>query len=294
MAQTKLVADALKAVHAGLTVEIVTVSTQGDQDRISPLWKMSGSGFFTTQVEQTLLEGKADIAVHSYKDLPAQLSRGLVVAAVPERRFPEDVLISDKPVKTLDELDSGLLVGTSSPRRTAQLKHFRPDLRTEPIRGNVETRLTKIKEGKFCAVVLARAGLERLNLMPKTAFVFDPSEFIPAPAQGALAVQCRQEDTEAGTLLSAIHHDTTGIAVSAERRVLAALHPGCHAPIGVFGRIEGDRLMLCAFTASLDGRRYIKESIEGTKTSCDALADALVQKLLAAGAADILEEFNIP
>jgi hydroxymethylbilane synthase len=294
MAQTKLVADALKAVHSGLSIEIVTVSTRGDQDRISPLWKMSGSGFFTTQVEQTLLEDKADIAVHSYKDLPAQFTRGLVVAAVPERRFPEDVLVSENPVKTLDEFNSGLLVGTSSPRRTAQLKRLRPDLRTEPIRGNVETRLSKIREGRFDAVVLARAGLERLNLMPKTAVVFGPTEFIPAPAQGALAVQCRQEDAEVKVILSAIHHDTTGITVSAERRVLAALHPGCHVPVGVFAQIEQEFLRICAFAASLDGRRYIKESIEGTKTSCDALADALVQKLLSAGAADILEEFSNP
>lgn len=292
MAQTKRIADALIAIHPELAIDIITVSTQGDQDRISPLWKMTGKGVFTTQVEEALLNNKADIAVHSFKDLPSQSTPGLVIAAVSERKFAEDVLVASQPVASLLQLKHGALIGSSSPRRIAQLKRFRPDLRTEPIRGNVETRLSKVSQGAYDAVVLAKAGLDRLNLTPEISFVFDPTEFIPAPAQGALAVQCRQGDTQIQNWLAQIHHRPTGVAVSAERKILAALHPGCHVPIGAFARVRDSVMEIYAFVADLDGKRYIKETIQGHPSDSDTLAETVAKKLLAAGAAAILEEFE--
>ncbi|MCE5185892.1 MAG: hydroxymethylbilane synthase [Planctomycetaceae bacterium] len=292
MAQAKLVADALKSCHSELAIEMVTVTTQGDRDRISPLWKMAGSGFFTTQVEQAVLRDQADIAVHSYKDLPVQFSPGLVIGAIPERKYAEDVLVAGEPIRGLCQLHRDALVGSSSPRRTAQLKRLRPDLVVRPIRGNVETRLAKVRNGDFDAIVLARAGLERLNLTPQISFVFDPCEFIPAPAQGALAVQCRKDDSAVKTLLADIHHEATARAVGAERRILEQLQPGCSAPIGALARTDGEDLLIDAFVADLEGKRYIRETIKGPAASWTELCDVLVQRLLAAGAQAVLESVS--
>jgi hydroxymethylbilane synthase len=292
MAQTKITADLLKAAHPELDLQVVPLSTRGDQDRISPLWQMSGSGFFASQIEQALIEDRADIAVHSCKDLPVQMAPGLMVAAVPERRYAEDVLIASGTVKSLDDLKQNATIGSSSPRRIAQLRYFRPDLRIQPIRGNVETRLNRVKEGDVDAIVLARAGLERLNLMPEASFVFDPVKFVPAPAQGALAVQCRQGDTEIVTLLADIHHRPTGLAVAAERMILSALHPGCHAPVGVFAQLLEQHLHIHALVSDLDGRHYIKESVQGPAAAYEQSAQALLQKLLNAGADDIIRRFE--
>lgn len=292
MAQTTIVADLLRTAHPELDLQVISLSTRGDQDRISPLWQMSGTGFFTSQIEQALVEDIADVAVHSYKDLPVQMAPGLTVAAVPERHWAEDVLIASEPVSGLDDLKRNALVGSSSPRRIAQLKRVRPDLRIQPVRGNVETRLSRVRQGDFDAIILARAGLERLNLMPEASFIFDPVEFVPAPAQGALAVQCRQGDTEIVTLLTDIHHEHTGIAVAAERMILAGLHPGCHAPVGVFAQISGQTIRIDALVSDLDGRRYIKESVRGAAASYEQAAQTLLQKLLDAGADDIIRGFE--
>lgn len=292
MAQTRMVADALKTYHPELDLQIVSVSTQGDQDRISPLWQLSGSGFFTSQLEQALLEDRADIAVHSCKDLPVQIAPGLMIGAVPERRHAEDVLIASEPVDSLAGLKPNAVVGSSSPRRIAQLRHFRPDVQVQPLRGNVETRLGKVKDGSFDAIVLARAGLARLNLVPEASFVFDPVEFVPAPAQGALAVQCRRGDTEIVTLLADLHHEATGIVVGVERTILAALHPGCHAPVGVYARLLGQNLHITALVADLDGQTYIKETAEGLSESSGQVVQTLLQKLLDAGAQDVIRRFE--
>jgi hydroxymethylbilane synthase len=292
MAQTKIVADLLKAVHPELGLQVLTVSTHGDRDRISPLWQMSGSGFFTSQLEQALIEDTADIAVHSYKDLPVQMAPGLMVAAVPERQHAQDVLVASALVKSLGDLKQNALIGSSSPRRIAQLRHVRPDLQIQPIRGNVETRLSRVKEGDFDAIVLARAGLERLNLMPKASFVFNPADFIPAPAQGAIAVQCRQGDAEIVSLLADIHHNTTGMAVAAERMILAGLHPGCHVPVGVFAQCSKEDMSIDAIVSDLEGRRVIKERVKGPAASYERSAQALLQTLLDAGAGEIIRGFE--
>jgi hydroxymethylbilane synthase len=293
LAQTKLVADTLTQHHPELDIQVVEITTAGDRDRISPLWKMTGSGFFTTQVEQALLDNAADIAVHSFKDLPTQMTDGLMIAAVYERTYAEDVLVSKTAVESLDDLARGAVVGTSSPRRIAQLKHFRPELKAEPIRGNVQTRIDKVTHGDYDAVILARAGLERLGLSEKISFIFDPTEFVPAPAQGALAIQCRSDDHELIETLSCLNHATTQLAVMAERKVFSAMEPGCHTPAGVFASVADHGMMIVhAIVSSLDGTRIVKETIAGSAERSDALADELIDRLFAAGIESILKEIQ--
>jgi hydroxymethylbilane synthase len=292
LAQTNLAAEALRKAHPGIDIEIHIVRTEGDQQADLPLWKLEGSGFFTTQLEQSLRTGQADLAVHSYKDLPTEETAGLKIAAVLERSFPEDVMVCRQPAGGLDEIPQGGRVGTSSVRRAAQLRSRRPDLDIQPIRGNVETRLRKLHEHQFDAVVLARAGLERLGITDWTGFSFDPAEFLPAPAQGAIAIQCRIEDQQVCDWIRRVHHQATGLVTSAERRVLARLHPGCHAPVGVFARLDGSRITLTAFAADPSGKPFLKEEICGPADHAIEYADQLAQRLLSQGAGDILKRYE--
>jgi hydroxymethylbilane synthase len=289
LAQTNLAADALRKLHPGLDIQIHIVRTEGDQQADLPLWKLEGSGFFTARLEQALLTGQADLAVHSYKDLPTEETSGLHIAAVLERLFPEDVMVCRRPAEGLNEIPQGARLGTSSVRRSAQLLARRPDLDIRPIRGNVETRLRKLRAGEFDAIVLARAGLERLGITDWTGFCFDPADFLPAPAQGAIAVQCRIEDQQVSELIRRVHHKATGLVTSAERRVLARLHPGCHAPVGAYARLDGSRMTLAAFAADPSGKPFLKEEICGPADRAIEYADQLAQRLLSKGAGDILK-----
>jgi hydroxymethylbilane synthase len=291
MAQSRYVADLITRLRPDCQIEIVTVHTKGDQDRSVPLWKLEGTGFFTTQIEESLLEGSADIAVHSFKDLPTCCSEGLTVAAVCDRRFVEDVLAAGTGVRSIMDLPAGAKVGTSSLRRIAQVRRLRPDLETVTIRGNVPTRIEKVGS-EVDAVVVARAGLERLGLMAHVSQIFDPMEFIPAPAQGALAVEARIDDDEVCTLLSFIDDRTARCACQTERALLAALEGGCHAPIGAYARIEGQRMRLRACISDLEGERYIADEISGLDSQGPALAAALAARMFAAGASAILEELK--
>lgn len=291
LAQTQLVGNALRQ-QAGVEIEVVTISTAGDRDRVSPLWTMSGTGFFTTQVEQALLEGAADVAVHSFKDLPTEMTPGLTIAAVPPRARPEDVMVASGEANSLETLPYGATVGTSSPRRTALLRHARPDLNIQLIRGNVETRLSKVASGQYDATVLARAGLDRLGLSENISCVLDADGFVPAPAQGALAVQCRSDDAALQALLKQIDHRPTAIAVGAERRVLSALHPGCHAPVGIHAILADATLAVTAFVADVMAARVIKESARGPADDAGAVADILIEKLMTAGVEKILEGYQ--
>lgn len=292
LAQTQIVADAVKQQRPGLTLEVQTISTAGDRDRISPLWKMSGTGFFTTQVEQALVEGDADIAVHSFKDLPTEMHESLTIAAVLPRQFCEDVFVMSHPVDSLDAIPEDAVVGTSSPRRTALLNHFRPGLSVQLIRGNVETRLQKVEAGDYDAVILARAGLERLNLSGEISFTLNPNTFIPAPAQGALAIQCRTDDAAMVSLLKGIHHAPTQVTVGAERQVLSALHPGCHSPVGVYASLNNQTIQITAFVADIMAVDFIKKEVCGPVDNVGQLADELIEKLRAGGAEEILKGYQ--
>jgi hydroxymethylbilane synthase len=296
IAQTEIVIGTLKKIYPGLQVEIKKVTTAGDRDRRAALWDIKQTGFFTSRVEDALLADQADFAVHSFKDLPTRQREGLTIAAVCDRKFVEDCLIASKPIASIEELPLAAKIGTSSLRRTAQLKRLRTDLQLEPIRGNVTTRIRKLEEarphadgGQFDAIILARAGLERLGLSDKISFCFNPKQFIPAPAQGALAVQTRSDDTETTNLVFAIDDKIARTASLAERQVLATLQCGCHAPVGAFAEIEGDKINIYAFISDLEGENFIKHGITGSISDANKLAEELANDLLSAGGEKILQ-----
>lgn len=280
IAQTEIVIGTLKKIYPGLQIQIKKVKTAGDRDRRTALWNLKETGFFTSQVEDVLLAGQADFAVHSLKDMPTRPREGLTIAAVCDRQFAEDCLIASKPVASIEDLPHTAKIGTSSLRRIAQLKRLRADLKLEPIRGNVTTRLKKLEDGKYDAIILARAGVERLGLADKISFCFDPKKFIPAPAQGALAVQTRVDDAETTKLISAIDDNVAHVAIFTERRVLATLQCGCHAPVGVFAEIVGEKIKLCAFISDLEGKNFIRQEVAGAAANANQIADKLADKLL--------------
>lgn len=245
--QTEWVAARLREVHRGLTTVIVEVATEGDRDRATPLADIGGSGLFTKALQDAVAEGDADLAVHSYKDLPTAEPDGLAVAAVPERADYHDVLVTAAG-GDLDSLPAGALVGTSSPRRAQQLSRVRSDLRTAPIRGNVETRIAKVRSGEFDATILAAAGLARLGLSDAVCDVLD---FLPAPGQGALALECRSSDARTRELVSAVDDPDTRDPVTAERAWLAATGAGCATSAAALGTLVGDDVEL---RWSFDGR----------------------------------------
>lgn len=289
LAQAEIVITALKNAQPDIDFKIDTISTKGDRAKSTALWQLNGFGFFTRQVEEALLGGRADLAVHSFKDMPTEQTEGVRIAAVSERLFPQDCVVSSQPVSSLDDFGPGAKIGTSSFRRIAQIRHLRGDLTTTGIRGNVETRLAKLEAGQVDAVVLARAGLERLGLAEKISFSFDPQEFIPAPAQGALAVQTRTDDPQTTKLVGSIDHGPTRLTVLAERKVLARLHPGCHAPVGVFARIIGSDIMITGFAANIDGSVFLRREVKGPVEQSEILAERLADELIKDGAAKILE-----
>ena len=232
IAQTELVISALKKVSPDINPVINQIKTTGDKDRSTILWTLKGSGFFTSQLEKSLLADEADIAVHSFKDLPTTQPDGLCIAAVCLRNFPEDCLLCASPAKSIDELRAGSRVGTSSLRRKAQIRRLRTDLDVAPIRGNVRTRVRKVESGEYDAVVLARAGLERIGLEEKITTIFDPTDFLPAPAQGALAVQVRTKDRRIRQLVEKIDDHRIHLHCRAERHIL--ISTGCGQAVGPY------------------------------------------------------------
>lgn len=279
IAQTQIVVSAIKKFFPDIGIDVKKIISEGDKDRRTTLWELKSTGFFTSQLEDALLEGQADIAVHSFKDLPTTIREGLAIGAVLKREFPEDCLVSASRIKTIDELPEGAKVGTSSLRRTVQLKRLRGDLKCLPVRGNVNTRLKKLEEGQFDAIVLARAGLERLGLADKISIMFDPAKFIPAPAQGALAVEIRADDNEAGQIVSKLDDKNTRIETSAERLVFSALECGCHAPAGAFARVGSSDITATAFYCEPDGKNYAENILAGPIGDYESIARALAAKI---------------
>ena len=278
-AQSGLVADAIDG-----SVELVLISTAGDRSS-APVESIGGTGVFVSALRDALLAGEIDLAVHSYKDLPTAPADGLVIAAVPERADARDALIARDGLG-LAELPAGSRVGTGAPRRMAQLRAARPDLEFVPIRGNVDTRLRKVSEGELDAVVLAAAGLDRLGRSGEITELLDPAVVTPAPAQGALAVECRVGDMV--ELLSPLDHPQSRATVAAERAMLAKLESGCHAPIGGFAQIHNDNLVLRGMAAALDGSVVVRREATGSITDAERLGHGLATELLAAGVSDLL------
>jgi len=292
LAQTDIVKSSLKKLFPSIEISIVTVSTKGDRDKADFLHKSQSVGFFTSEVENAILDGRADLAVHSLKDLPTAPAPELVIAAIPKRQSPADALVASEKVASIDDLPAGATVGTSSIRRIAQLRHIRDDLKCVPLRGNVETRVRKVTTGQVDAVVVACAGLNRLGLADKISAVLRPEEFLTAPGQGALAVQVRAKDTELAELVSKLDDEPTRIETQAERLVLAAMHGGCSIPLGVYARITGDHLTIDAMIADIDGKNLIKRSGSSPVSQSRDCAQKLVEELLEAGGREILDQIR--
>jgi len=292
VAQTQSVIAALQAKHAGIEIRIREIISAGDRDRKTALWDLRDTGFFTSQLEQALLAGEADLAVHSFKDLPTREEQGLAVPAVCDRNWPEDCLLAKRRIRTLDDLPRSARIGTSSLRRAAQLRGLRPDLELVPLRGNVQTRIGKLQTTDLDAIVLARAGLERLGLTDAISIVFDPTEFTPAPAQGALAVQTRADDEATVAIVRAIDDESSRAAALAERRVLATMQCGCHAPVGAYADHRGDTIEVYAFISDVEGRRMIRRQERGPVSQAMHVAERVALGLLDAGGRDILRELE--
>jgi len=288
IAQSKHVLATLKKIHPDLKIRIKEITTTGDRDRRTALWTLKETGFFTSQVEDALTAHEADFVVHSLKDLPTIQREGLTVGAVFDRNFVEDCLVAKEPIDSIDQLPKDAKIGTSSLRRAAQLKHLRPDLVPTPIRGNVHTRLRKLDTGRFDAILLARAGLQRLDLTDKISFVFEPAVFIPAPAQGALGIQTRADDDETNEIIAPIDDQNARTTTTAERKILTTMQCGCHAPVGAYAEITGGDIHIRAFISDLEGNNFIGRELAGPVEDAENLAEKITKELLDAGGKEIL------
>jgi len=289
--QAELVAGALRDAAPGAAVELVIIKTTGDKILDSPLSAIGDKGLFTKEIELALLDCSIDIAAHSCKDLPSELAPGLAIGAVLPRENPCDVLLSIGGY-TLETLPPAARIGTSSLRRTAQLKALRPDLVVLPLRGNVKTRIRKMQDEGLAAIVLARAGIARLGLMDKVTQTLSAEIMLPPPGQGAIAIEARAGDTETSNLLARINDLKTGCEVRAERSFLLRLHGGCRAPIGCLAEVDRDAIAITGLIASLDGRKIFKDSVSGYTADCEKLGNGLAERLLAAGADGVLKEIK--
>jgi len=272
----------------GMEAEIVIIKTSGDKMQQAPLTQIGGKGIFIKELEEALLEETIDLAVHSVKDVPTDIPSRLMFPAVCRRDDVRDCLVGS----TLANLRHGARVGTSSLRRQAQLKHLRPDLDLRDLRGNVDTRLRKVESGEYEAVMVAKAGLDRLGLSQRISEVLSPEVCMPAVGQGAIAVECRLKDTEAGDLLAPLDDAETRTAIIAERALLAALQGGCQVPLGAWARIERGELLLDACVCSVDGVQYVKQRATSSPDQAAQLGEHMARVLIGAGAQSILEEVS--
>ena len=286
--QTQEVLDQLKGRYPDVEFEVRTIRTSGDVHADAPLATL-GTGVFVKEVERALLHGEVDMAVHSLKDLPTRPSEGLVIAAVCRRLDPRDVLV-DRWGAVLGDLPPGARIGTSSPRRAAQLKALRPDVQAPPIRGNVETRLKKAVGDDYDGAVLAAAGIIRLGRGSEVAEYLSPEDFVPAPGQGALAVEVRQEDEEIRAVVAGLEHGDTRLAVTAERAFLETLGGGCIVPVGAYARVDGSTMVMTVFVASPDGARVYKCKVRGRADVPHEVALDARQRLIERGAAAVLKQ----
>lgn len=292
--QTHWVRDELQRHFPDLTFEIVTMETQGDKVLDVSLSKIGDKGLFTQELEDTMLRGDSDFAVHSLKDLPTRLPEGLMLGCVTQREDPADALVvhEKNKDKTLATLPEGAVIGTSSLRRLAQLRHHYPHLTFKDIRGNLNTRLRKLDEGGYDGIILAVAGLQRMDMGDRIHEILPAEISLHAVGQGALGIECRTGDEEILKLLSVLSHAPTTARCLAERAFLRELEGGCQVPIGVNTDLVDDTLTLTGLVASLDGQRVIKNVVQGPATEAEALGEQLAQHLRAEGAQAILDEIN--
>ena len=286
--QAKWVQKAIGRLFPEQIIELKVIKTQGDKILDVPLARVGGKGLFVKEIEEALLDGRIDLAVHSMKDMPAELPRGLCIGAVPRRENPRDALITNG-CSSFEALLEGARVGTSSLRRAAQLLGRRPDLTIVPLRGNLDTRLKKLTATDLDAIVLAAAGLHRLDMADRITEYLDPAVMMPAVGQGALCIEHRDQDTTTGPLLSLLDHGPSHTAVTAERAFLRRLEGSCQIPIAAHARIESDQLTLAGLVAEIDGSRIITSTLTGDGRKAAAIGTQLAQTLLDQGADSILE-----
>ncbi|MGB9712247.1 MAG: hydroxymethylbilane synthase [Dissulfurimicrobium sp.] len=289
LTQSTWVKNRIEALRPDVTIELVKITTKGDKILDVPLSRVGGKGLFVKEIEEALFEKKIDFAVHSLKDVPAELPNGLEVSIFPKREDIRDAFIS-KTGLPIDRLPEGAKVGTSSLRRMAQLRAIRPDLNIVSLRGNLDTRLRKLAEGEFDAIVLASAGLKRLGLEKKITHYMHPEVMFPAVGQGALGLEFRGDDARIRDILNCIHHEETAICIKAERSFLARLEGGCQVPIGAFAEIGGAGIILHGLIGDEAGKRIIKMTKEAGRDEAEWLGYTLGGEMLAAGGAEILRE----
>lgn len=289
--QANWVKSALGKHYPEISVEIQTIKTTGDKILDVPLAKVGGKGLFVKEIEEALLDGRVDVAVHSMKDMPADLPDGLCIGAVPEREIPNDVLISNNG-KALCDLPKGARVGTSSLRRAAQLLAIRPDLAILPLRGNLDTRIKKLESNQLDAIVLAAAGVKRLNLADKITQHLNVDLLIPAVGQGALCIEIRENDPEVSSIVSVLDHFETNRVVAGERAFLARLEGGCQVPMAAHGEIKESALTISGMVAAIDGSGVFKQTVSGPVSSAEQIGVELAERLIDMGAGEILEKLK--
>ena len=286
--QAEYVAQRLREQYPGLTVELLPVSTRGDEILNRPLAEIGGKGLFIRELEELMREGRADMAVHSLKDMPAELPEDFTLAAVTDREDPRDAFVSLR-YQGVEALPAGAKVGTSSLRRQSQLLHRRPDLVVESLRGNVQTRLRKLDEGQYDAVILAAAGLKRLGLGDRIASYLSTEDSIPAAGQGVMAVEVRKKDEETRQMLAFLHNARVASCIAAERAFLGCVGGDCKVPAGAFAAEDGDGLRVDAFIASEDGQTFYRRSVCGALPDAERLGTAVADALLDDGGRAVLE-----
>jgi hydroxymethylbilane synthase len=285
--QAEHVAALLRDLPEVDAVELVPLSTRGDEILDRSLQKIGGKGLFIKELEIAMQRGDADIAVHSMKDVPAEMPEGFCLAAMLERANHADALVSPNG-EDLDDLPQGALIGSSSLRRQAQLKMMRPDLRIEPLRGNVNTRLAKLDNGDFDAIILAAAGLERLGFEARISQLFAPEQMLPAAAQGVVGIECLEDAADLRAVLARLNHSSSVQTTLAERAIARVLEASCQSPVATYATIAGDTMTVTALVAMPDGSRSIRDSVSGPATRAEQLGEQLAQLLLEQGAGGML------
>ncbi|NOZ54700.1 MAG: hydroxymethylbilane synthase [Gammaproteobacteria bacterium] len=287
--QAEYVRSSLIALKPGIKVELVKMVTQGDKILDTPLAKVGGKGLFVKELEVGMLNGEADIAVHSMKDVPVAFPDGLHLAVICEREDPRDAFVSNQ-YQEFKELPKNAVVGTSSLRRQTQIKSWRPDLQIKDLRGNVNSRLSKLDDGQYDAIILACAGLKRLGFVDRIKEFLDPSISLPAIGQGAVGIECRQDDCRINELLEVLNHQHTSTCVLAERAMNARLEGGCQVPIAGFAELQNGHLTMRGLVGRPDGTKVVRGNIEGPATQAEQLGTALADDLLSRGARKILKD----
>lgn len=290
--QAEWVKKALSKAHPDLTIKLVIIKTKGDKILDVPLAKVGGKGLFVKEIEEALTDHRIDLAVHSMKDMPTEIPMDLMIGAVPLREAPQDILISRSEQK-LTDMPEGALVGTSSLRRAAQLRHIRPDITIADLRGNLDTRLKKLDQGKYDAIVLAAAGIKRLGFERRISQILDTDTMLPAVGQGALCIEIRDKNPRIESIVGVLNHRPTHIAITAERAFLHHLEGGCQVPIAAHALIKENHVSITGLVAAIDGSILIKETHIGKIEDATNVGITLAQKLLDQGAGPILEKLKL-